>query len=154
MSSHPEVPLVSRLELASKSSSLTWARRHTRDVLKAWSIDGEVIEVAELLVSELATNAVKYSISGQPPPPYVTQERVSTFVLLLRFDGGRLFVEVYDEDRTPPQLRAVDEESESGRGLLLVERLTTRWGYTYPTPYSGKVVWCEVSLHPVEASCG
>jgi hypothetical protein len=75
---------------------------------------------------------------------------VGRFVLTLTYCVGRLVIEVYDHDRRPPIAKQGDEEAESGRGLLLVQTLSTRWGYMYPTPTSGRVVWCEVTIPPAD----
>ena len=61
-----------------------------------------------------------------------------------------LRIEVTDPrpDRRPPtpgDLRAPSPESDSGRGLVLVEALATHWGTTGNDPYT-KTVWCEVAL--------
>jgi hypothetical protein len=49
----------------------------------------------------------------------------------------------------PLPRRTASPTGETGRGLLLVDALTARWG-TEPWPPSGKVVWAEIGLpHPV-----
>lgn len=57
----------------------------------------------------------------------------------------RLTVE--DPSPIPPSLRAADLGlEESGRGLLLVGRLSSQWGWS-PLPH-GKCVWCVVGPVP------
>jgi hypothetical protein len=126
---------------------VAWARRHAVDVLQGWRLPPGVIDVATLLVSELSTNAVRH-IHPSTAPPF----RDFALTLTYHYAAGRLIVEVYDPDRRPPVLKPAGEEAEGGRGLLLVQSLSSRWGYTYPTPTSGKVVWCEVEVPRVEAS--
>ncbi|GAA3168711.1 hypothetical protein GCM10017688_16660 [Streptomyces ramulosus] len=49
-----------RLLLADTHNAVQMARLHTVDVLSRWGVDPDSIETAELLVSELATNAVRH----------------------------------------------------------------------------------------------
>jgi anti-sigma regulatory factor (Ser/Thr protein kinase) len=83
-----------------------------------------------LCVSEVVTNAVLHARS----PQHMT----------VRLDGDRLLVEVVDGDTTPPVRRDHDPTAPTGRGLLILDRLTTRWG-TRPTR-EGKTVWFEFDL--------
>jgi hypothetical protein len=54
-------------------------------------------------------------------------------------------IEVWDGlDRMPQRGPDLALEAESGRGLVLVEALSTRWG-AYPTAGGGKVVWATVT---------
>ncbi|MCF3961637.1 SpoIIE family protein phosphatase [Streptomyces fuscigenes] len=83
---------------------------------------------AELIVSELVTNAVRY---GAPP-------------LSLRLILGRvLTVEVKDASPTSPHLRHARTLDEGGRGLFIVSQVTDRWG-TRRSP-QGKTIWAETS---------
>jgi anti-sigma regulatory factor (Ser/Thr protein kinase) len=83
---------------------------------------------AELLVSELVTNAVKHAGT------YIT-------VRVVR-DGDGARVEVLDGSTMMPGLRVVTVGSSSGRGLTLVEHFAREWG-AERTP-GGKVVWFVV----------
>jgi anti-sigma regulatory factor (Ser/Thr protein kinase) len=146
VSTHPHPVLTSRLELTCEPSAVRWARRHATDILTRWQITANTVDSAELVVSELATNAARHTGTSEAPPPHGTRARVQTFVLALCLTHSRLFIEVYDEDRAPPVMKRVSDASESGRGLHLVEALSRRWGSYHPTPESGKVVWCELPL--------
>ena len=56
-------------------------------------------------------------------------------------DINRILILVWDANQHPPAPVQADEYAESGRGLLLVQALSQRWG-SYPTPQmGGKVVW-------------
>lgn len=107
---------------------------------KAWQMVPEVIETAQLVVSELVTNAIKTAC------PQVTQladgnfGRVEIIGLTLRLLPGRIVVEVFDNDQSPPVLTDPDEECEDGRGLLLVQALSKEWGHFFP-PTGGKTVY-------------
>ncbi|MER6333944.1 SpoIIE family protein phosphatase [Streptomyces sp. NPDC001034] len=95
--------------------------------LDAWGL-GDVGYTAELILSELITNAVRY---GSPP----------IRVRLLRDRG--LICEVADGSSTAPHPRRAAATDEGGRGLFLVAQLATRWGTRYTA--RGKVIWAELS---------
>jgi serine phosphatase RsbU (regulator of sigma subunit)/PAS domain-containing protein/anti-sigma regulatory factor (Ser/Thr protein kinase) len=86
---------------------------------------------AELVVSELLTNAIRYG-----------SEPIHVRLLL----GRTLICEVSDGSSTSPHLRRAAATDEGGRGLFLVAQLTDRWGTRY-TP-DGKVIWTEQPLPP------
>jgi anti-sigma regulatory factor (Ser/Thr protein kinase) len=127
------------LRLAPLPTAIRTARGYTRTLLKRWLVDGEPQDAAELVVSELTTNALRY---GCPPEGWV--------VLTIRRLADRLRIEVADTSAAEPIIRAADDEMEGGRGLALVEAMTLRWGY-YHRDGNAKVVWAEVELKPNEA---
>ena len=88
---------------------------------------GELVERAELVASELVTNALIHA-------------RTDVW-LRLSLRGGRLHLGVHDGGRRLLRLVGGGPEAEAGRGLLLVERLSRAWG-VYRPPEGGKVVWC------------
>jgi anti-sigma regulatory factor (Ser/Thr protein kinase) len=106
------------------------ARRLIRQALRRWDLDDQ-IDAAELLVSEIVTNAVRYA------------ERPVT-LRLLRTDVLRC--EVGDDAPLLPRMRHAAPEEEGGRGLYLVNRMAQRWGATRLG--AGKVVWFELPLGP------
>ena len=87
----------------------------------------------ELVISELVTNAVKH---GGP-----RQNHVAVSLLAIE---GLVMVEVVDTSYIHhlPEIVAVDDDAEGGRGLALVEALAHQWGY-YPTA-TGKSVWAII----------
>jgi anti-anti-sigma regulatory factor/anti-sigma regulatory factor (Ser/Thr protein kinase) len=90
-------------------------------------------DAAQLVASELVTNAVVHART--------------TIDLTLRFLPPLLHIAVRDRaDGIPRMSGIIDESSESGRGLLLVDALAMRWGSL--VPHGGKVVWAVVRLHP------
>jgi hypothetical protein len=117
------------------------ARLHAKHVLWEWGL-AEFTETAEIIVSELTTNAQKASVGlitsrfggrwrlGAPP-----------IRLWLYSDKERVLIQVWDGDDRMPKPQGMDLEAESGRGLLLVETLSTEWGAYVPEGASGKVVW-------------
>ncbi|WP_079277688.1 SpoIIE family protein phosphatase [Streptomyces sp. CB03234] len=110
------------------------ARRFTARTLRGWGVAAEV-DMALLVVSELVTNAIAH-----------TRGEVR---LDLTLAADRLRIAVNDASpRTPVKSTSVDWEATGGRGLLLVEAMSTAWG---SVPLSGgKQVWSEVALAPRE----
>jgi PAS domain S-box-containing protein len=107
-------------------------RQAATEQLAAWGLE-ETSFVTELVVSELVTNAIRY---GDPP-------------IQLRLIRDRtLICEVSDGSSTSPHLRRAHAFDEGGRGLLLVAQLTQRWGSRQTG--SGKTIWAEQSLEPLE----
>ncbi|MFF8423587.1 SpoIIE family protein phosphatase [Streptomyces sp. NPDC016566] len=104
-------------------------RKQVLEQLERWSLS-EVGFTAELVVSELVTNAIRY---GAHP-----------IRLRLIHDPVTLIVEVSDTSHTAPHLRRAKTFDEGGRGLLLVAQLTQRWGSRHTA--EGKTIWAELSL--------
>lgn len=121
---------IAALTLPPEAASARRARGLVRDALAAWSLPG-LIHTAELLVSELVTNAVQH---GRGPIE----------VRLLR--AATLVFEVADSSPARPSPRAADPLAETGRGLHLIKLLAGRWG-TRPGA-TGKIVWCELPITP------
>ncbi|MEU9302878.1 ATP-binding protein [Streptomyces sp. NPDC048269] len=103
-------------------------RRVLRMMLASWG-HGGLTHAAELALTELVANVVRH-VPG----------RDCSVLMLCRPGGVR--VEVSDGCPSPPRLaRDGGGLAEGGRGLLLVEAVTDRWG-TVPLP-RGKTVWFE-----------
>ncbi|MEV6051888.1 ATP-binding protein [Streptomyces sp. NPDC052107] len=145
---NPPMPWFSKLELACESTAVGWARIHTRDTMRHWGVPESVVDDAVLVVSELATNAVRHSKKPEDPPPWAGQSTIRRFVLVLWCYPDHVQVYVQDEDRTPPVMRDSTALDSNGRGLHLVDSLSSKWGYTFPTPdpSSGKVVWAQIEF--------
>ncbi len=104
------------------------ARRFTRSTLASWGLTA-LSDYAELLVSELVTNALLHA--DAPRRLRLFRDRVLT-------------VEVADAGGQTPQLRPFAEQDEGGRGMFLVSELAQRWGSRLTR--DGKVVWAELEL--------
>ncbi|MCS0605452.1 SpoIIE family protein phosphatase [Streptomyces sp. LP11] len=104
-------------------------RKQVVGQLAEWGLS-EAAFPAELVVSELVTNAIRY---GAHP-----------IRLRLIHDADTLICEVSDTSHTAPHLRRAKTFDEGGRGLLLVAQLTQRWGSRH-TP-DGKTIWAELPL--------
>jgi two-component sensor histidine kinase len=103
----------------------------------------ETIETAELLVSELVTNACKFA--APLPAAHSGLANAGIIDIVLRYLPGRLVIEVSDSDVNPPVSANADLDSESGRGLMLVQALSKEWAYFFPAS-GGKTVYCVISL--------
>lgn len=115
-------------------ASVFLARRSSRQVLTAWGVDPATVATAELVLSELVTNAARH---GEGP----VEVRLALDEQVLRVEVGD------DSHRTPPDVvEDVDDESTSGRGLLLVQELAARWGVD--SEGLSKRVWAELDLPP------
>jgi hypothetical protein len=106
------------------------ARHAARAQLVEWGLQ-HACEFAELLISELVTNAVRHARG-------IVRLSLSAADGLLRCDSSPLL----------PRPRAAADDDEGSRGLLLVEVLSSGWG-SVPTG-QGKVVWFELPV-PVPA---
>jgi serine phosphatase RsbU (regulator of sigma subunit)/PAS domain-containing protein/anti-sigma regulatory factor (Ser/Thr protein kinase) len=110
------------------AASAPAARRFAADILTAWG-EASLIDNARLLLGEVITNAVQHTVGDVE--------------VRLALGRRRLRVEVRDRSDRQPDRRSVTDESESGRGLHIVEVLARDWGYE-PIPAGGKVVWFEL----------
>jgi anti-sigma regulatory factor (Ser/Thr protein kinase) len=120
------------LELGALRGAVPCARLHTRLVLWEWGLSG-LDEAAELVVSELVTNAVQASVeAARPGLDDGEPAGVPGVWLWLTSDGREVVVEVGDGSPRPPVPAAPDRDEEGGRGLLLVETLSQAWGYYFP----------------------
>ena len=102
-------------------------------------------ETAELLVSELVTNAVRFAGDPARAQRYSERANAGLIALSLRHFRECLLIEVYDTDDNPPVLSGPDDDAESGRGLILVDALSKEWSYFFP-PGRGKVVYCILEV--------
>jgi anti-sigma regulatory factor (Ser/Thr protein kinase) len=111
------------------------AREVFRSAASGWGIAGPVLDDLVSVASELVANAIRHNHPG-----------TLHTVLRLSPAGDRVRIEVADPGRRMPHPIAdfADGQAEAGRGLLMVEALTERWGAT-PTA-TGKTVWAEIAL--------
>lgn len=118
------------LDLGAVTTAPGCARAWSRQILWEWRLAG-LSDTTEVIVSELTTNAVLASRrEGRP-----------CIRLILTLDEGELAILVRDYCSGSPQPRDPGTDDEDGRGLLLVQAMSSRTGW-YPaddgTP--GKVV--------------
>ena len=137
----PTVEFTQRLSATRRGARL--ARHLAVHQLDEWGIPygSDVSEAAALIVAELAANAVTHArVPGRD------------FELRLALAAGTLRIEVSDArgDREPAS-KPPAADSETGRGLLLVEALATDWGDD--DRVIGKTVWAELPLGQGRWSC-
>jgi DNA-binding NarL/FixJ family response regulator len=121
--------VASHQKLEATLASGAAARRFMEETLRRWSC-GDLLDVVNLLVSELVTNAVVHGGSEMDVSVMLTPDS--------------LRVEVADHDETVPAPKdAVDDWDTSGRGLAFVASMSKAWG-VQRLP-GGKVVWFEVA---------
>ena len=110
----PRQPIAARL-----------ARRRLASELP--DLPGDVVEVAQVLTSELVTNAVQH---GRGP-----------IRMSVACDGSSLTVRVADDGAEAPVVRDRDLDASRGRGMQLIEALATQWGTEPVGGGAGKAVW-------------
>lgn len=126
-----------RLELPGTPAAPSVARLFIRNLCEEWGASS-VCDVAELLSSELVTNAVVHAQTG------VELQAVYDDKSVLRIDVYDRSSGVVDQEPKQPS-----EGAEGGRGLAIVAKLASHWGVD-PTAH-GKRVW--FSLIDPESAC-
>lgn len=128
-------PPLSSLEFSPLPGAVPCARMHIRHALREWQ-QYSLTETAELIGSELLTNAITDTQAIGSACPVR---------LWLQPDSSLILIMVGDASPHPPQRLDPAGDTEGGRGLLLVEALSSRWGWC-ATRQRGttKVVWAEL----------
>ncbi|MEU4834930.1 ATP-binding protein [Streptosporangium sp. NPDC023615] len=123
--------VLGRREFPGVARSAGAARTWTVELLRG-HVTAETLETAELLVSEVVTNAILHSDSAGPD---------GLITVRVGLGGGLFHVEVTDEGSATsvPAIRTTDEDSLSGRGLAWVDRLAAAWGADHDE--AGGTVW-------------
>ena len=123
------------LELVPALRAPRAARAFVAETLTAWNVQADEVEAAQLVVSELVTNAVLHAADSP------------TIRLHLRLTHGAVRVLVSDGGRAAPDRRPHPDPrtDETGRGVWLVDAFAERWG-TEMHGRDGKTVWCELSI--------
>lgn len=129
--SPPTPPREARLRLRPEAARIADVRQLLRRLLASWRLDTLLEEGdVELLATETATNAVKHAGTDA--------------TVIVRYLGDRVRVEVGDGSTALPQVRTGGLEEIGGRGLSLVDALSSEWGVT--PSVGGKRVWFEISV--------
>ncbi|MFD4337827.1 ATP-binding protein [Streptomyces anulatus] len=148
-------PARDTLTLADTPNAVQLARLYTTNVLARWGVPAEVVETVKLIVSELTTNAVRHpKQAGDDVSIYSSQFDVRTFELALEMVPDAVRVSVWDRDARPPVLTEPGVEATSGRGILIVAVMSSRWGHYPARGLPGKVVWADASLSPTSRAGG
>jgi len=118
--------------------AVTVSRRTLRLILTMHGLIG-LVDVAELLASELVSNAVRHTKGPA--------------ALRVRWSAGVLRIGAWDADSRQPQpprdlgqIVESEEEEEDGRGLGMVLACADLWGWQPLSRFGnrGKFVWCEL----------
>lgn len=129
-------PLYAALDLGALLTAPGCGRAWTQALLWEWRL-AHLADTAQVVVSELLTNAVQASRGLHQ----------AAIQLSLASDRERLLISVRDFDPGAPAPRHVSDDDETGRGLMLVEAISDRFGW-YPAAdgTAGKVVWAALLL--------
>ena len=114
------------------------AREFTGQILRAWGL-AVLAEDAAVIVSELATNAVRHGRRGRSG---AVHDRIE---LVWWRRSGQVVCAVTDPGAEPPVLVQPDPFAEDGRGLLMVQALSSSWGWTR-LGGRRKAVWAALRL--------
>nr|WP_316757225.1 amino acid permease [Streptomyces sp. NEAU-HV9] len=115
-------------EVAPDPAAVGSLRTTVSKQLDDWGLH-ELSFTTELVVSELATNAIRYV--GGPIQVRLIRDRT-------------LICEVSDTGHTTPNLRHAASDDEGGRGLFIIAQMTHLWGTRYTA--TGKIIWTEQLL--------
>ena len=109
--------------------SANLARDLIRTTLACWGLLC-IDEPAKVIVTELVSNAVRHAQGDE------------VRVTLVRLSHDRVRIGVVDRDPNRPMVKAVSLDAESGRGLLLIEAISSTWGVDVLP--DGKRVWADL----------
>ncbi|AUH40589.1 ATP-binding protein [Streptomyces sp. CMB-StM0423] len=118
-------------ELVARAAAAAEARAHVRRLLDGWRLGGDACDAAQLVISELVTNAVLHASGGR-----------IVCRLALRPPGVRLEVRDQGGSYGVPIHTVAGPEDECGRGLGLVAALSEAWGTEPSGP--GFAVWATL----------
>ncbi|WNE93952.1 ATP-binding protein [Streptomyces luomodiensis] len=111
-------------------------RKLTKTTARQWALPDDTVEVLTLIVSELVTNVLAHSGSDE-------------VAVLLVLDHENVQLEVKDHGTWQPRHSddTPSEDSTSGRGLQLIQALTTTCGIRHASPDAkGTSVWAQISV--------
>ncbi|MFJ2649610.1 ATP-binding protein [Streptomyces sp. NPDC087420] len=112
---------------------VAYARRVAGALLRQRELSEDTVQTVELLVSEIVTNAVVHG-------------RGDRVRFLFAYDeAGDVRIEVDDQSRACVEVRPLNAEDESGRGMFLVAALARAWGRR------GTRTWCTVATAEVSS---
>ncbi|UNO41975.1 ATP-binding protein [Streptomyces sp. MST-110588] len=143
MADAPQFARVSQ-RLPRHRRSVGRARHAFMEQAAAWGLDEDTARTAELLIAELASNAV---LAATGPG------REIEVCWTLDPGTGALLMEVSDAGAGRPVVRTPGVEDEHGRGMVLVEALADEWGVRERGGI-GKTVWARVKVGWAEALTG
>ncbi len=131
-------PLRSALSLGPIPTAVPCARGHATQIVWEWGM-ADMSDTVGLIVSELLTNAVAAS-RKLPDGPFPVW-------LWLLSDRKQVLIMVWDASPLPPVRMDPAGDVEGGRGLMLVEALSTQWDWYWSAwdKIEGKSVWALIA---------
>jgi hypothetical protein len=134
-------PFISYLEFDALPTAPSCARLHARARLAEWGL-AILSSGAELVVSELTTNAVEACGA--------LGADLALIRMWLLSDASRVVIVVWDGNRQPPLLTEAPVTAENGRGLQIVAAVSSGWGWYGRSDMGGKCVWAVFRKPPAE----
>lgn len=125
---------INSIVLKHSADSARQARRIVTECLAMWGLV-DSLHVAAQLASEIVTNAVVHAGSNDP---------LAELRLIIGHTGHVVRVEVADSSSNLPTIDVGAIDRPTGRGLLLLDALSSDWGVNADP--SSKVVWFEVEV--------
>ena len=122
------------VELPAVAAAVPLARHHARNALTAWGLDTVSVD-AELLISELVTNAVE--ATAKLPVLAPIELNIAAY-------PGQLVLQVCDASPELPAERPQSESALNGRGLHIIRSISSAWGFAREP--GGKLVWASLGL--------
>ncbi|MEV0268220.1 ATP-binding protein [Hamadaea sp. NPDC050747] len=123
--------LRARLDVPSGADAPRGARKTVRQLLTAWGFaDGDWLDVADLIVSELVANAVRHG--------------GGLLEIAVQAHETQVTISAADSTSIPPRRRTPD--TTGGYGLALIDQLAAAWGVD--DYEGGKLVWVRLRSHP------
>ena len=144
----PDIPRLSNgLTLAATPTAVKLSRSLVAVTLRYWDLD-RMADDAELVISELTTNAVKATGVIDAEPSWSERANLPLIRVGIVYLPASIVIEVWDADPTPPKPIDAEPDAESGRGLAIIEALCDRWDH-FQAIGGGKVVWAELAIPPL-----
>ena len=128
-------PVPVPLCLPAVPGSVGVARRFVCALLEEWSDapDAETTDAAALVVSELVTNGILHARTD--------------LELVVTLGDGVVRIELADGSSGPPVPKPRSEHAGTGRGLTIIDAVSSEWGYDV-APDGGKTVWVDLRTPP------
>lgn len=136
--SRPDIGATAQIALGVEPSPLEVGRirKTMAKTLWSWGLTGLADDVL-LVVSELVTNAVQHTPGSE-------------IAFVATRGDGHVLIEVVDGSTdAPAKPHAITDNAENGRGLALVEALTSDWGWT-PHEDGTKSTWAVIAISDEE----
>jgi anti-sigma regulatory factor (Ser/Thr protein kinase) len=120
-------------QFPSEPESVTAARHYVGQALTG--CPSHLVDAAQLMVSELATNSIRHARTG--------------FTLTIEQTRHRVLIEVSDTGPGNPAVRSPAVTEPTGRGLRIVQIFSDDWGVRSNPGQPGKTVWFSLNIPPV-----